>query len=265
MVTAWGWAGWSTTSSWSCSPARAPPEPCTITQAAPNMTADGFRRALLRGQPVMFRQLLATRAAWSTTAQGFADEFGDLKTFASDDENFFFALQAANPTCVGCSEDTAVVRDFVQDIGRRAARPTLQIMVNVSETTDGYATPVPFRGLCNSSPPPEPVQLNFGYAGSGAPPHAHGQIWNALLVGSKRWAVMPPAPRFASTLTAQRTARGWFAGAEYATVKAAGGVKECVQSPGGVLFVPRGWVHATMNACDSIAIARPFCSASSSS
>ena len=40
---------------------------------------------------------------------------------------------------------------------------------------------------------PSAVQWYIGPAGSGAPMHFHGDAWNALAHGRKRWLLLPPA------------------------------------------------------------------------
>eukprot|EP01043_Picozoa_sp_COSAG02_P086838 COSAG02_NODE_24224_length_694_cov_1.211765_1_plen_160_part_00 len=40
---------------------------------------------------------------------------------------------------------------------------------------------------------PSAVQWSIGPAGSGAPMHFHGDAWNALAHGRKRWLLLPPA------------------------------------------------------------------------
>lgn len=45
---------------------------------------------------------------------------------------------------------------------------------------------------------------------------------------------------------------------DYPALRAAGGVLECVQESGDVLFVPEAWGHATLNLAESIGAASEF-------
>eukprot|EP01050_Picozoa_sp_SAG11_P016388 SAG11_NODE_2232_length_3656_cov_3.028957_4_plen_491_part_00 len=105
--------------------------------------------------------------------------------------------------------------------------------------------------------------LSVGGPNSGLPWHLHGQTWIALLSGRKRWFVTPP-----EGLPGREEMRGQplqmaaaWAAATYPRMleaqKAAGGVlplRECVQRPGELFYLPTGWNHLTLNLETTVAV-----------
>jgi hypothetical protein len=89
----------------------------------------------------------------------------------------------------------------------------------------------------------------LGPAHSGAYFHQHFSAWNALLYGAKRWFLLPPDAVF-GPYTASMV--NWLA-----VDKSRLPIPplECVQESGEILFVPEGWLHATINLQDSVGIA----------
>ena len=102
------------------------------------------------------------------------------------------------------------------------------------------------------------TQLSLGPALSGAPPHFHGDTWNALLYGSKRWFLFEPAEAFFAR--PQLRAIDWaLEASDAATV---GGKRpmgrQCMQAAGDILYVPRLWGHAVLNVQESVGFAIEF-------
>ena len=87
------------------------------------------------------------------------------------------------------------------------------------------------------------AQLYVGGPGSGAPPHHHGDAWNGLAWGRKRWALTPPGGASFSTRSAAQT---------FEQVASAAGTLLCTQEAGDVVYVPRGWGHAVLNLRTSV-------------
>jgi len=89
--------------------------------------------------------------------------------------------------------------------------------------------------------------------------------WNWVIRGRKRWLLYPPgdAPpgvRFDGTtgiLRAPPTAE-WLEEVHESLEERARPVFDFVQSPGEVVFVPRGWWHAVLNLDDTVAITHNF-------
>ena len=110
--------------------------------------------------------------------------------------------------------------------------------------------------------------LLAGRRGTGIGIHVdpHGtSAWNALVVGSKEWALLPPSAAASVALrgssdelddaAALRSAASWF---EICAPKLRAdatrvGLLECTQEAGDVLFIPAGWWHCA-RALDAINI-----------
>ena len=64
------------------------------------------------------------------------------------------------------------------------------------ELLESFPTVPPFLDFSSTKMverTPAAVQWYIGPAGSGAPVHFHGDAWNALAHGRKRWLLLPPA------------------------------------------------------------------------
>ena len=103
------------------------------------------------------------------------------------------------------------------------------------------------------------VRLSFGVGGaySGTPFHFHSSVFAHVVHGRKRWFLYPPSsswrePPPSTILRPDLSALQW-ANAVYGVEGALdeGGVgerlQECVCEAGDVLYVPDGWMHATLN------------------
>jgi len=110
----------------------------------------------------------------------------------------------------------------------------------------------------------------FGPARSGSSLHIDPlatSAWNALLVGTKRWALLPPGvPREACKPRGagfDGEAVTWFDRVLPATQSAAWSHArpiEGVQRAGEIMFVPSGWWHAVLNVQDTACITQNFAS-----
>lgn len=93
-------------------------------------------------------------------------------------------------------------------------------------------------------------QLVLGPTGAGAPWHFHEDAFNALVYGRKLWDIVPPGHAvFSSSRSdtvihvpgATRQARGYWV-----PLPQDPGIR-CVQLPGDLLYIPRGWGHRTLS------------------
>lgn len=92
-------------------------------------------------------------------------------------------------------------------------------------------------------------QFYVGGNGSGAPPHFHGDAWNALAWGSKRWFLFPPhEARFSRVAISDWVASRPTPPAPF----------EVLQQSGDILYVPKGWAHGVLNLSPSVGVACEF-------
>ena len=106
---------------------------------------------------------------------------------------------------------------------------------------------------------PHPPQFYLGPAGTGAPLHFHGDAFNALAHGRKRWWLFPPdAANYSITPASEwvrRVLPELCRRCEHHELPS----RECplviTQRAGDVLFVPRDWAHAVLNVQPSVGFA----------
>ena len=94
--------------------------------------------------------------------------------------------------------------------------------------------------------------LSLGEHGAGLPFHNHGESWLGLVHGSKHWFLYPPG-------TAASVPMDVISGVQYwarNVLPTLGGNKpmQCTQKPGEILYVPQGWIHATLNIGEAVAV-----------
>lgn len=85
--------------------------------------------------------------------------------------------------------------------------------------------------------------------------HFHGDAWNAVAYGVKRWFLYPPARAFYS----KQPVAQWLRDAEPEWHRNnTNRPLQCVQRPGDVLYVPRDWGHGVVNLDNTIGVATEF-------
>ena len=123
--------------------------------------------------------------------------------------------------------------------------------------------------LSKDAPPPLPAmnvslkQFTVGPSGSGSSPHFHRHVLNALVYGVKRWFLWPPS----QAVFEFRHVQDWYTdyssgggaegGERWERGGEGGGVVECIQRPGDVVYVPENWGHAVV--MDSMAYEFEWC------
>eukprot|EP00933_Yihiella_yeosuensis_P036966 TRINITY_DN30817_c0_g1_i2.p1 TRINITY_DN30817_c0_g1~~TRINITY_DN30817_c0_g1_i2.p1 ORF type:complete len:505 (+),score=95.82 TRINITY_DN30817_c0_g1_i2:159-1673(+) len=93
-------------------------------------------------------------------------------------------------------------------------------------------------------------QIAVGSAGTGAPAHNHFAALNALIVGCKRWQLLPP-------LNACWSISPPLLSKENSKIATACAL-EVEQRAGDLLYVPEFWGHSTLLLSDSVAVAYEF-------
>lgn len=97
-------------------------------------------------------------------------------------------------------------------------------------------------------------QFGIGFESAGAPMHTHHAALNALFVGSKRWVLAPPELSFWTFVPSAE----WAESGQLEQLRLQPGVLEFVQKPGDLVFVPKGWGHATFVEEYSVGIGQEF-------
>lgn len=114
--------------------------------------------------------------------------------------------------------------------------------------------------------PPPLIRLGIGGPGSGAPFHDHDVVaLNVAFAGRKRWLMTRPCspdcqiPFFEGGAAVYHPAallsRTQLPATALQMLGAGGETWDCVQGPGEVMLVPEGFLHATINLDESIAVA----------
>jgi len=105
--------------------------------------------------------------------------------------------------------------------------------------------------------PGRPI-VSVGKDGSGLPFHEHAQTWSDLAIGRKRWALyhatQHPLPK--QGFSPMETQVQWLLGANYTDLTEAERPLECIQEPGDVVYLPDGWLHATVSIGPTVAFTR---------
>jgi len=108
------------------------------------------------------------------------------------------------------------------------------------------------------------VELSVGPYSAGSPAHSHESKWNVLLTGRKHWVLIPPGVQQFKSRLFSEPGHVLTHLADLNSVRKDGRAYHVTQTPGDVLFIPSGWSHLTINACESVAIATSMCTADNS-
>ena len=109
---------------------------------------------------------------------------------------------------------------------------------------------------------PQPAQFYLGPAGAGAPVHYHGDAFNVLAHGRKRWWLFPPETTNYSTVPASQWVREAVPDLCGRCERRELELRHCpltlTQEAGDLLFVPRDWGHAVLNLQPAVGYAVEF-------
>ena len=103
-----------------------------------------------------------------------------------------------------------------------------------------------------------PIIFAIGKTGSGIGMHQHQDAWNQVLLGMKRWTIYPGDPGGVPPAAGYNPTQPHLKWLEKVYPSLDDSVKplECMQMPGDIVYVPSGWIHATVNVGDTAAIAQ---------
>ena len=219
------------------------PPPCPAVRVAASSTAslDGSRITILADWEVP--------AGWSDR-ESFASSFGrhgqyvkgsDVQPFrdgktggkcGTSTDGLVRAMSALSAKRGDGGDGGGEVLFFTNDV----ENPSF-----LSDLSRHYAIPPPVSSLPAFADAPKTFRVfSTMESGSSHPLHAHGAAWLGQASGSRLWYFLPPGtPR--SRWGPRVNACGYASGAAAPPEGAA----SCVQRAGEVVYVPRGWVHAT--------------------
>lgn len=240
--------------------------------SASDFDGDRFEREFREQKPVVVEglgQLEKWPAFERWQRAELLERIGDATVSIRDESSRDSLIQQKNGA--GGTESTTlrefVQKSFDQSIVRVSAKSSLAnirtqnyqfdpefLQADGISLTDDFHTPAAFNTLEDGESTPPFFFL--GTRGSGVAFHRHGEVWNAVVHGRKRWFLYPK--EWHSKLLGVDPdlaidGLGWFK-TFYRSV--ANNTKitplECVTGPGDVLYLPRSWLHATVNVEDSV-------------
>ena len=107
-------------------------------------------------------------------------------------------------------------------------------------------------------PPEKPggaqTTLNIGDHGSGVPPHVHGEAWITSVYGAKKWFLYAPGTVPVKALPDPLASLQQWETEVLPTLSPTERPLECLQERGETLYFPTGWVHATSNIGEGVAV-----------
>lgn len=84
----------------------------------------------------------------------------------------------------------------------------------------------------------------------------HGDAWNAIAYGEKRWSLLPPGKAVFSNKHSYHT--HFDLSINNSSGKGVVDALHCVQEAGDVIYVPSGWAHAILNTKETLGVAAEF-------
>jgi hypothetical protein len=96
--------------------------------------------------------------------------------------------------------------------------------------------------------------LNIGDHGSGVPPHVHGEAWITSVYGAKKWFLYAPGTVPVKALPDPLASLRQWEAQVLPTLSPTERPLECLQERGETLYFPTGWVHATSNIGEGVAV-----------
>ena len=242
--------------------------------------ADFVERFESRGQPVLLSNATAAWAALASPSRRWTRSY--LRASEAGSLPVELSSMPYQPGVGGAGRARPTLADFLESMlveagtdenstrtPRGASQPPLFVfdggrLLSTSLGEDVTPHPAVLRvdGLPGGVDGAVLQQLSVSPALAGAHPHFHGTAYNALVVGVRRWALVPPAhatftlqpaleyfstlrhgsadPRHRAALVGSEPLPPWL---------------DVVQKPGDVLYVPSQWQHATISLAESVAVA----------
>jgi len=109
-----------------------------------------------------------------------------------------------------------------------------------------YNSPVEKEMRLRSYPTSCTIHLGIGGHMTGLSAHKHGDAWNHVIYGRKKWFLTAPSITTNLVHISASDAHTYINHSEDAL--------ECLQFPGEILFVPQNWTHATVNMDETVSV-----------
>ena len=154
----------------------------------------------------------------------------------------------------------AKLEDFIDNFGDDSKELdklfTFQNIGAVNPMQPDFDTPhflIPFFQLERPVEAPKMWNMiSLGEHGAGLPFHDHGDSWLGLVHGLKHWFMYAPGTSPNMPIDAVTGVKHWAR----TVLPTLGDRKpiQCTQRAGEILYVPQGWIHATLNVGEAVAV-----------
>ena len=215
-----------------------PPNGCDVDAAAAISLRD-FEAEYRGKKPLLLRGAAAHWPALEKWTRAYLlEHFGDRAANVGTGSDIIYAG--------GGAANHATLRDLLRRMrnGSDAVAFDARLLGTLPELARDFAAP---PVLARAFPAAASYGLlSLGPSRSGLPPHAHGEAWLGLVAGRKRWFLREPG----AAIDQEGAVHPLASIRDWAAVLRGG----CLQAPGDVLYVPRGWTHATLNVGEALAV-----------
>jgi ribosomal protein L16 Arg81 hydroxylase len=224
------------------------------------LTRERFEREFYGRKPVLFRNSNDN----NETYRIFENRQDLVKTYGN--VNVGVASMAHGQALTGSYEYHTSFSNMMQAIGTWPPQDMYFFDSSDGEFLAACKEKLGFTPLDSYKPAPQfdntkqwensHLRMTFGGATSGLALHMHHAAYNELFSGAKRWTIFAPGHGPVSQGYNQYESHFLWLKQHANSIKYKPGVSEFVQYPGDVVYIPDGWLHATMNLRLSVSVAR---------
>eukprot|EP01048_Picozoa_sp_COSAG05_P015951 COSAG05_NODE_1988_length_3739_cov_33.369505_2_plen_507_part_00 len=219
--------------------------------------ADFKRQFLDPTKPVLLtgaQESWAARKRWKR--RSFLKKFGNIKVEVGNASDIVLFASGWHSHLAPMKSLEDFINGFGGEGGELDKSFVFQAIGKANSLQQDFDTPntlLPFFQLERPSHAPKMWNMvSLGEHGAGLPFHDHGDSWLGLVHGSKHWFLYAPG-------TAPNVQMDVLSGVQYwarNVLPTLNGNKpiQCTQKAGEILYVPQGWIHATLNIGDAVAV-----------
>lgn len=217
----------------------------------PGLTKEDFEATYRHRKPVIFRnQVCNIKTAESLSRATLEKLWGDVPVRSALDHNHLMTLgelgvnmtlqafldtvmQEGSPNLDGTTKSPPYIFDNYRGDFLKACKERTG-----STPFDKYTPP----GITSWS---SPLQIAIGNSNSGTQFHEHAEAFHELFNGKKRWGIVPPGKR--NLVFNPKSSYSHWLEDVYPTLSLESTLLECIQEAGEVIYIPGGFMHATVN------------------